>query len=1017
MSRAGSGTTAGTLRGACFLCALRRVAALAASACIALVAAAPAHGATVERPPTLALLPGFVTLESVQYAANTPANLTQPASGRADLAVTMGAVRVAASGVSFSNMVFDGAGQLAGVQFSLGQPLVVDRVAGCVLELAAGTFTWTRPGQLASSGAMTLRLPFRNPDGTPVAARVGSLSSISEATGTRVALGQITLQLAAGSNALRLPGLELTAAPMAWSGVFPASGAATWELTVPGRTRVALGIPGLASTPEFPVQAEVAGLRVDQAGKASFESAAIQLGTAANPLKLLPIQFGGLEIAVMGGRVSMQRGIPAFEGLTFDITLPEGITNAAGNGRAVLRGVAVDLSRGLLIAVEKQLRARIGDLSIDCASMVLDLSPLSALEFAEAPDFAKARPSWTGLWFRSGTLDLPIGGRPVRVDLRNFALDALGFTGRVSVARGIEPIELDGFRINVNSLSLEMLRNRLIGCSIAGGVEITLGSGAKATLRASIEHSASNGIAISIGSPDALDLGFGLRIGDLRGSYSQSERMLVLSGMLSMANPAFAVRITNFRIDANGVIYLPDEGLLTFPKPVEVDLGVIVGEFRRIGFNCSNGGRKVDSVTFTGTARFKSPIEGLNLGGEMDLEHVTIGPGTGGRPVDIEIGGLSIAAEIPELGTVGGSFGLRDDLAGFRGIDVLYGDANFNLTPLGASMGVAFLIAPEKQAWFVGGQAGFTPEIMVQLPSPGGPVPLFRIEGFLGGFGVNVAALAEGGIGPITKPADQLRWSDGTVLMQAGLMLSDYAGGDKLWWADTTLTATLNPVMLDLTARMAFLDLAGVSGFPSESQWRRRDNTARASMTLDLDDDPSFLLGADFDFNLPSKSFPVIEAEGEALMKFARGEKFVRTGYWWADQARERQRALSIRVGSVLEEIVTIEGKAGMRVDFMPDMSGIRTAEIRVDLDAKFKLVPLEGYARGMLRIDGLGGSDPVARGSLTVGGLGELGPVVAEVRGQIGFECSKRYLELEGKVYGRVGPIAGELDISRRLQ
>jgi len=988
---------------------LPRVASVHAALAAVFCMAASAHAA--ERPSTLTLLPGVATLESVRYAPQTPSDLTQPASGTADLAVVVGAVRVVASGVTFSNLIFDQGGALSGVQFTLARPLLVERLAGCSIEFPAGTFTWTRPGELRTTANAVVRLPFRNPDGSNIVGRVGSIKSASSASGTTLDLEQVVLQLPAGSNMLRLPGVEVTAAPFVWSAWFAAGGATTWELKVPGSTRVGVAVPGLPSAPEHPLRADVVGLRVDQAGRPSFTRATLALGTAANPLRIAPLQFAGLDIAVTGGSMSMSGGTPAFDGLVFDITLPEGITNAAGNGRAVLRGVPVDLSRGLLIGIEKQLDARIGELAISCPSMVLDLSPFAALDFAGVPDFAKRLPSWTGLWFRSGTLRVPIGTRGVTVDLSKFVLDMSGVTGSVRATQGLEPLVLDGFTVAVRELSLELLRNRLVGCSIGGGIEIALGNGSRPSLDARVEYSEGNGIAIAIGSPRALDLGFGLSLAGIRGSYSQPDRMLLLSGTLSMQNPAFSVKLSNFRIDANGVIYLPDDGLLTFPEPVVVDLGILLGEFRRIGFNCSDGGRKIDSVTFTGTARFKSPIEGISFGSEMDLEHVTIGPGTGGRPVDIAIGGLSVAVEIPELGSVGGTLGLRDDLTGFPGTEVLFGDANFTLDALGAGLGVAFLIAPERQAWFVGGQAGFTPEIMVQLPSPSGPVPLFRIEGFLGGFGMNVDALAEGGVGPITKPADQLKHSDGTILMQAGLMLSDYVGGDRVWWADTTMTATLNPTMIDLTARMAFLDFEGVSGFPTEAQWRRRDNTARAFMTIDADDDPSFMLGGDFDFNFPNKAFPIVEASGEALMRFARSEKFIHVGYWWADDARLRQRALSVRVGSALADFAEVEGKAGLRFDFQRN-----EAEMRVDLDARFKLVPVEGYARGMLRLKGIGTNDPVTEGSLAVGGRVDFGIVEAEGRGMLEFECTKRYLELEGKLYGRVGLVSAELPITQRI-
>jgi len=41
---------------------------------------------------------------------------------------------------------------------------------------------------------------------------------------------------------------------------------------------------------------------------------------------------------------------------------------------------------------------------------------------------------------------------------------------------------------------------------------------------------------------------------------------------------------------------------------------------------------------------------------------------------------------------------------------------------------------------------------------------------------------------------------------------------------------------------------------------------------------------------------------------------------------------------------------------------------------------------------------------------------VEGEGRGSIDIECTKRYLELEGKIYGRVGLLSAELPIKQRI-
>ncbi len=972
------------------------------------------------RPATLHLVPDVVRIENVSYAADAPADPAQPAAGTGRLVVTAGGFTVTKDGVTFSNLVFDAQGRMQAVVFTLDQKLVTQSIAGCVIEIPSGTATWRMPDGLTFAGPVVVRLPFRNPDGSPVTCTTDRLTAQTAGGVRTLTLEALALQGPAGTNGLRFPGVSMSAAPfdlaMSWSDATPA----TWELRV-ANARMRMDVPGLATATE-PLEVTARAIRIEHTGEVSFEAATLVVDRV-----IAPIQIQGLELRIRSGTVGMVRSVPNFQGIRADLKLPDGIRDAAGTGPALIPDVGLDLGSGLVLDIGRPFRGSVGlpgvsgfRALLSCSQMVLDLSGLGAIGVPGAPSEVAA-PSWTGLWFKSGQLRLPLGSGTdtLALDLSRFWVDAAGLTGQVHVTSALPRLRFEGFEVSLSEVRLGFFRNQIVEGRLGG----RLGVGDLGELGATIEFSLRGLEAIALSSETGLrlsePLGFSLR--GIKGSLDLENRpaMLVLSGILDLSQPDLETRVSNFRVDGAGRIYLPEEGVLTLNDPAVIRLFEMMElEVRRIGFTCPDGSR-IGSISFTGTARLDNAIEGLDLGGEVDLEHLTIRPGPSPLEPIIEIGGLGLTATIPELGTIGASLKLSDELEGFRGTPVLYGDAEFALKPLGGvGLDVTFLMAldVQKASWFVGGDAMLPQPIRVDIPPtpPKPQIPLFQIKGFLGGFGMNVAPLTSGGgIGPIKQPELELRHSAGTVLGQAGLMIAEYAVGDRVWWADATLTATFNPMMFDLTGRMALLDLEGVSGFPSNAEWKRRDRIARAFVNLDLDAQPSFSMGGDFDMNFPTREFALADASGEALLRFGSSgngtEQFLRAGCWWCSP---KQRALQIGAARALDDLVELRGKVGMELDF-----AARRGEMRFDTRATFKPVDVRGTLKGKLRVESVGSSNLSAEGDLAVRGTADFDVVECTVRGDVRARCTLSRLTLDGKLRGKVGCFEGEVAIEETFQ
>ncbi len=961
---------------------------------------APAALAQGPRPAHLKLLPGSVEIRNVQYAEGTLPDLTKPAAGTGELVVTVKSQPpYTKPGVRFTNLLSDAAGKVTGIAVMLDSPFEAANFlgTGANLTIPSGQISFVAPDKLAVSAAGTLKLPFRTPAGNPIECAVQTLKGQALANGsTSLTLEGITLKGDAAASGLKFPGIQIKAAPlnlaMTWSPTTPLQ----WNLNAPS-IDVACGIPGLPTQPELPLEARVTGLEVNQAGTVKFQDATLTVG---KPISLL--EAAGFELAVLRGKLAYSNGTPAVSDLAFSVKLPPGFVNQDPTKPIQIEDINV--LDGFTGKVKNPF-------SFKFQNVTLSSLGESLVDFSNGPALpgtppGAGGPAWMGLFVSNGKLRFDFGADRIELNAQNFLLGPTGLFGKVELTTPLPELKLAGFSLKGVKGRLEFDRSLLRAADLEGALDL----GGLGNLDAAVSFSLDGKFGFRIKPGETLPLdSVGMKVQELKCRFD--GRFLCLSGKMSIdpsktivdlpaALRQFNISITDLKVDNTGKLYLPEEGWITFPNPQPIDLGVISVEIRRFGFTTENN--RVDSISFSGGAKLNGAIPDLPIGGELDFEGFTIEKD--GSRIEFSLGGIGVAAEVLGIGRVEGSL-YRETLPGFG--DTLYGDCELKLTCLGnmpIGIGLDFLLAPEKTAFFVGGFVeGF--QILVQLPTPSGaPIPLFHIMGFSGGFGLNVAPKRPGE-GRISMPKDQLVYDLGNAMLQAGLLLADQVPGapGHIWWADASLTLTLNPITVDLTARASFLDPQAVE-FIDVDEWEERDRIARIFLNVDFSK-PSLTIGGDADLTFPTRSASVIDASGEAELKVSPQESYIRIG--WKDAG---QKPLKVRLAKAIRNVADIEAEAGLEVLFKANPS----AKLYVKAKAEIELADfeIEAKIKGRLNVEGIGGSKFRASGSVEISGRADFGLVEAEGEGRLDAEFNTaghaNELYFSGRVRGKAGPFEG---------
>jgi hypothetical protein len=968
-----------------------------------------------QRPSTIQLVPGSVELRNVVYTPGTPADISKPAAGTADLALIFGSATFTKPGVTFTNLITSNNGALSGVRFTLDRPFEFTPGLGVKITLPTGDADVFADKSISLVGKAIITTPFRLTNGDPIEAEVSKFTYSGNQQSGSLKLNGVGFKGPVAGEGIQLPSLRVLAPKADIEVSWAAQGVNAWKLLLPTGTLEA-GIPGVATVPKYPLAAAFTELSIDQDGKVNCPEFSI-----SNRSTIDFPDIAGFKATVAGGTLTVKDSKPKITNLRVDVTLPPAIQaddtdsnpNPGSNNppaqppngepRRPVRipsspRVIVKVENGLTIEFPDPIAFKVGKTKLTASRLFIDLS--TSLFGAGAPVIA-AEPKWKGVWLPSGTVTPALGTATPKLAYTNFLIEPNGLSGTASASN--LSFKFEGFDLNKASVSLTFAQNQLTAGQF--GADITVPRLGVLPCTAEFNEDGEARVAIQNGQLEFHDLGLKLE----RVNAQLDQKSLQIGGDLTFKQE-FVTRnqmpqelagtklsIQGLKVAGDGSITLPSEGGITLGTPARVNVGPCIVELRGLSFTAPNN--EIESVTFSGSAFLTKPLEGLPAAGELDFEGMRVSKRRGDPP--FSMGGFGFKAEIPELGTISASL-FRTEIESFG--DTLYGDAELKLTCLGSmasGIGLEFLLAPkggnEPAAWFIGGNV-LVPPIPVQAPGTP-PVPLFNINGFSGGFGLNVA-LVKPGTGRISEPNKELKYSKG-ALVQIGLLLSDPASSGRVWWADTALTFTLNPVLIDLTARMTFLDLDGAD-FIDRDEWLRKDRIATVFMALNLSK-PEFIVGGDADLNFPTRATSLISMSGSAELLIGKTDKHLYIG--WPEGG---QKPVNVRFAEAFKGVIELKGSFGMGLDFANKSGGVF-----LDADARFVVagVGVTGGLLATLDFKNFGEENWSISGQTALSAQADFGFFTAQVDASLLMQINKD-IRITGEVSGRAGPFEGSFEV-----
>lgn len=959
----------------------------------------PAMHCVARTPQSVTIVPCLVRIEQVTWAP-APPDLSN-ASGSGTLVIGADPCRVSRPGVAFSGLVLGDDGRVRGGVVPLGG--VESTLLGATLILAEIHVTVPAPGAGASAATPSIRatgtldLPVRGADGQRVRLLLDEIVATAEAVEFRrlawqgagdIALPGIRLRRPTGDAraTLRLR-LGANGVPDGWTLLFPT-------------VLADIELPGVASEPAWPISCTIADLMLDSDGLVTFARAQVS-GLQRRPFDIGGT--GGFRVALTGFEFEMQGSAIRVHSATANVTLPK----PTGGTATVLTGVTIVVGgQGVLFDVSDATVAICETMDVRITSGVLDLSATASTDRTGAPSHVRAA-TWTGLWIADGTLvvrGLGGGSSPLEVKTTGLVIEPGGVSGVVSAAVSTAgPHPVAGFPIRNPSLEVSFNRGRLLRGLISGDMRIGPGNQPVAQGACRIEFDESGVRTGTVTSGQLRLTEFGAEITGFHGRLvvpTDGPVTLLVSGdlkfdSLPVGTPAvsgltsLSFGVVDLGVASDGSFLLPPEGRIELSGPVAVPLGIGVAEIN--GVRCELAHGRMTEMTFSGGLSLGESFDFLPLTGAVRFEGFSIRPGP---PVTFALRGIGIAAELPRVCSLKASLSsaMLDD-SGFTGT-VLAGGAELTLTCLGSgvnlsgSAGARFtmLVAPEDQAWFIGGAVTLPAPYCVTVPAPSGAVPVVTLFGFQGGFGWNVRQRSGADYkGPITSPATQLVKGQGP-LMQAGLLMGDPAPGPAagaVWWGDLTLTLTLSPFTVDLTGRAVLLDPLSTKTFLSPEEFRKKDRWALVYATLDAAV-PRFEIGAAADMCFPTRDFSVVRARGGGVMRLDAQGLYAAFGHGGT-------QSLRVDFIEALNDWLSISGEVCFVTEYRPSGPGSGDSwtgdmAARLALTARLKNVPgvdARLQVSGSVRMTDFTGRMR-AEGVLSLSGTARVGAFLAEVDGRV---------------------------------
>ncbi|MFI7546060.1 hypothetical protein [Actinoplanes sp. NPDC049599] len=292
---------------------------------------------------------------------------------------------------------------------------------------------------------------------------------------------------------------------------------------------------------------------------------------------------------------------------------------------------------------------------------------------------------------------------------------------------------LAGLPFALDSLSLELAQNSVIGAAIAGRLAVPFFD---AVLDVDVAVSVDGTVSLAVRADDGLLTLDIPALGSLTvAAVGLDGDALLLSGDLQpeIGAPALSwptVTVEDLRVNADGTVEVPG-GWLTLQQPLALDLYGFGLEITRIGFGTEDDGRRWFGVD--GALRLTDLLPaGASARGLRVLWH----PDRPSDPPALALEGVGVFFGIPDTFAFEGEVALADDPA--TGLKLFTGELSLGLDALDIGIDAGITVGRDRGATYVFLHLG----VSVPIPVAATGTALYGLEGL---FAMNMAPLVSTG--------------------------------------------------------------------------------------------------------------------------------------------------------------------------------------------------------------------------------------------------------------------------------
>ena len=753
---------------------------------------------------------------------------------------------------------------------------------------------------LTITGAATAQLPFRFDSGNRTT--LGLQGFKLGGTSSGVITMDADLVLSDGPK-LQVGGFGVTMTSPHIGFAKPATAADghAFHLTSPLATIYA-HLPGLVTSDPFELAATQ--LSIDETGTPNCSTitlgqpAASTDGAALGALPVVglakPLNFG---IRPRSISASLKGGALAFTALTFDLFLPEMLTNAAG-APAEIDNVQYSVSSGKFTLPPtpgggfafQWKPATLGSVSINLTGLTFDSTVGLSHVSGSASIGAGAGPLASS------------GGAPLTLKLTDFSIESNGPTGTISVNAG--EAKVWNLPVKLQSGAITLDEGEVVGADLAATMDGVFQIGLEVGL-------SKTGCAITVKAGNVPSATFGqMSFAVTGGSVAVDTKgvaTVLISGTATIPVVApltepLNLEFTNLGI-SNGQIVT---GGIKLTKPTKLDMGAVSLTLTEVSYQPSP-----EKLILTGDV---SVPDVLGVGADVSFDGLTI---SAAQPeVKVTVGGIGIDCKIPGLGTISAS--ITPEANDFNKFSKpLVGSASLAIQGL-PGFAASFMLS-KNGAWLVALAFDFPQEMLPSLalaPPYGSPSPpflyLLGVHGAIG-YGVELKQ------GAVLNPSNAVQTDMQTLsnyeyntqnpnnwMIQLGVDIGTI--DEFLLWGPVTLSVEIPAVEVDLKGQMFLLDhRLSHSAIP-----RVGDPSRSAQIELNYKAPDRFTAQGDINITLGVDPL-TYKATGTLQAEFSPDRGFFYAGY-------------PVETNGFGTEFAGIGSKAGFGIDLWPPQNGIQAA-------------------------------------------------------------------------------------------